>query len=77
MRSFGSDLRDDEDFDSLQINLACDDDPLALDFDRGRIIGELKTEVTDLKKEVRQLKKKIVLSIFYSKEDMKEFFSDI
>ena len=77
MRSLRGDLRDNEDFDSVEIDLACDGDHLALDFDRGRIIGELKTEMTDLKKEVRQLKKKIVLSIFDSKDDIKEFFSDI
>ena len=77
MRSFGGDLKSNEDFDSLKIDSIYDADPLALDYDRGRIKGEFKTKVTHLKKQVKLLKKMFALSIFDSKEDMKELFSDI
>ena len=40
-------------------------------------IDELRAEVKILKKQVRKLKKMMLVSIFDSKEDMKDFFSDI
>ena len=40
-------------------------------------ITELKEEVKLLKKQVKYLRKIVVLNIFESKQDVKDFFSDI
>ena len=40
-------------------------------------IEDLKQEVTSLKTQVKYLKKIVLLNVFDSKQDFKDFFSDI
>ena len=47
------------------------------DFEEKDSLPTLREEVNQLKKQVKYLKKMVVLNIFESKQDMKDFFSDI
>ena len=46
-------------------------------FEDKNSLRELRKEVGHLRKQVKYLKKMVVLSVFETKEDMKEFLTDV